>query len=360
MAAANWRRRSRWAGCAVAGLLLLGATAWYAWLWELKQHVIAAMGPAGSAQQIETGFDTITLTGVRLRAPDSDWPTTDTFRAERVTLSFDVDALLHRQIHIRTVEVQNFYIALVRTPEKRLALLPNLKQAKPAGQPARDKLIDQVSMQQGELEFVDESVRKPAYHIKINNAQAQISNLQPPGFTEAFNLDVTGSIKGAGRVGKVALKGWINKSTRDSQTHTTLQNVDIAQLDPYLLKKTGAQPDLENGSIDLTLDATVKADQIQAPGVFTLRDLKRSKEPGLHPIKALLALPAKAEIAALKDDKGEITLKFEVSGNLHQPKFALAENLPEKVVTSLPKTIAQGAGKVVKKTADTLLDLLPP
>ena len=362
MALSRVSRRWAWVGGVLVLLLVLGVGAWYAWLWELKQHVIAAMGPAGSAEQIETGLDTVTLRGVRLRAPTASWPTADTFRAERVELSFDLDALLHRQIHIRTVDVQNYYIAITRTPEKRIALLPNLKQSRPEkpDEPQRDKLIDRVTLTQGDVEFVDQAVRKSAYHILINNTRATVENLQPPSFSQPFKLDLSGTLKGARRQGTVTFNGWINKSTHDSQSHTTLQNVDIARLDPYLLRKTGPQPDLQNGTIDLKLDATVEADQINAPGVFTLRNLQPVKEPGFHPLKVLKSLPAKAEIAALKDDKGEITLPFVVTGNLHQPRFALTEDVKEKVVGGLPKALGNGASNVVKKTSDTLLDLLPP
>lgn len=99
-------------------IALLGAGAWYFYLWELKQHVIAALGSTGSAEQIETGWSTVTLSNVRLRATE-DWPEGDTLRARQVVFQFDPDALLHRQIHIRQVDVRGYYLAVRRTAEKK-------------------------------------------------------------------------------------------------------------------------------------------------------------------------------------------------------------------------------------------------
>lgn len=353
-----------WSGVTLLVIAMLGVGGWYLYLWELKQHVIAALGTTGTAERIETGWSTVTLTNVRLRATE-DWPEGDTFRAREVVFDFDPDALLHRQLHIQQVNVRGYYLAVRRTPEKKIALLPNLKRpdSDAAAPNSRAKLIDHVVFDDGDVAFFDEAIRKPAYKITVKQVHATVDHLQPPAFTEPFQLDLTGKLPGKGREGTVKFAGWINKSTSDAQSKTVLTNVDIAALDPYLLKKANTLPDLKNGVIDLNLDATVKDKQIKAHGAFTLRNLEPVKEPGLHPIKALLRLPEKAELAALKDDKGQITLNYEVSGNLHQPKFALTDSLPKKMAGGLPKVLGTGvekAGSAVKKTSDTLLDLITP
>lgn len=117
--------------------------------------------------------------------------------------------------------------------------MPNLKRpdSDAAAPNSRAKLIDHVVFDDGDVAFFDESIRKPAYKIVVKQVHATVDNLQPPAFTEPFQLNLTGKLPGKNGDGTVKFDGWINKSSSDSQSKTLLNNVDISQLDPYLLKK---------------------------------------------------------------------------------------------------------------------------
>jgi Domain of Unknown Function (DUF748) len=369
MAGTRAQRVTLWVGVAVVVLLLAATGGWFFVVHEMKTRVLESLGPLGSVEDIEVGYGRITLSRVRLRGPKG-WPTDDTLRAERVTLNVDMRAALSNQVHLRHVTVDGFYLSLVRFADGSLELLPNLRQstreaqassAEAAEHAREDRLIDHITLERGAMEFFDESVQKPPYRVLISNARAEVDNLHLPALTEPTKLDMTGSIKGPSHTGMVAFNGWIKIASKDSQTHTTLRNVDIATLDPYLLKKVGARTTITGGTIDLTLDATVRDSRIHAPGTVVLNHLQLSENG--NALDTFLSIPTKIAIAALKNHD-QIKLDFELDGDLRDPKFSLNESLAKKLAAGFAKALgvnaegaAKNAGGVVKSIGDTLKNL---
>jgi hypothetical protein len=152
-------------------------------------------------------------------------------------------------------------------------------------------------------------------------------------------------------------------ATKDSQTRTTLRSVDVSTLDPYLLKKAGAKAAVTGGTIDLTLDATVRDYRIHAPGTLTLNHLQIS-DTG-NPLDTFMSIPTKVAIAALKSGHEEIKLDFVLDGNLRDPKFSLNESLMKKLAAGFAKAlgvsaegVAKGAGDTVKGIGNALMNML--
>jgi hypothetical protein len=369
MAGTKAQRVTLWVGVAVVVLLLAAGGGWFFFMHEMKARVLEALGPLGSVEDIEVGYARITLSRVRLRGPEG-WPTDDTLRAERVTLNVDMRAMLTNHLHLRHVTVDGFYLSVARFADGRMELLPNLRQSMREAQASsteaaqhagEDRLIDHVTLERGAMEFFDESVQKPPYRILISNARANVDNLHLPALTEPTQLDMTGSIKGPSHTGTVAFNGWIKIASKDSQTRTTLRNVDIATLDPYLLKKVGAKTTVTGGTLDLTLDATVSDYRIHAPGSMVLNRLQLSDSG--NPLDTFLSIPTKVAIAALKDHD-QIKLDFELDGNLRDPKFSLNETLAKKLAVGFAKAlgvnaegVAKNTGGVVKSIGDALKHL---
>jgi len=174
---------------------------------------------------------------------------------------------------------------------------------------------------------------------------------------------MTGSIKGPSHTGNVTWGGWMIIANKDSQTRATLRNVDVATLDPYLLKKAGAKAAVTGGTIDMTIDATVKNYRIHAPGTLTLNHLQIS-DTG-NALDTFLSIPTKAAIAALKDRKEQIKLDFTLEGDLRDPKFSLSESLSKKLAAGFAKAlgvsaegVARGAGDTVRGIGNALKNLL--
>ncbi|MFM0284784.1 DUF748 domain-containing protein [Paraburkholderia sediminicola] len=338
---------------------------------EVKQRVIAALGPLGSAETIDVGLTSVHLTNVLLKAPPG-WPAGDPLRADEITITPDIRDLLARRMHIRSVVVRGFDIAVLRTKDGTISLMPNLRESinnadnEASGGAAtapREKLIDHISFEEGNFHFYDMTVGPPAFKVTVSNANATVDHLHLPALTEPTNVSVTGSIKGPTHTGTVSFDGWIKIASKDSQTTSKLRGVDVAMLDPYLLKKTGAKAQVTGGTVDLTVDSTVRNYQLHAPGTVTIHHLQLADSG--NPLDTFMSIPTKAAIAALKTHNGDITLHFVLDGNLRDPKFSVQESLMTRVGAGFAKAmgvsvegVAKGAGETVKGLGNALKNLL--
>ncbi|MFB9122369.1 DUF748 domain-containing protein [Paraburkholderia dipogonis] len=338
---------------------------------EVKERVIAALGPLGSAENIEVGLTSVHLTNVLLKAP-SGWLAGDPLRADEITLTPDIRDLIQRRMHIRSVVVRGFDIAVLRTKDGAIRLMPNLRQtvnrsdAEASGTVAsipREKQIDHISFEQGNFHFYDMTVGPPAFKVTVSNANATVDNLRLPALTDPTNVNVTGSIKGPAHTGTVSFGGWIKVASKDSQTTSKLRGVDIVMLDPYLIKKAGAKAQVAGGTIDLTVDSTVSNYQLHAPGTLTIHNLQLADSG--NPLDTFMSIPTKAAVAALKSHNGDITLHFVLDGNLRDPKFSVQEGLMKRIGNGFAKAlgvsvedVAKGAGETVKGLGNALKNLL--
>ncbi|KXV04753.1 hypothetical protein CR51_13190 [Caballeronia megalochromosomata] len=373
MAGSSARRGALWAIGIVVALVAVTIGGWLFVVHQMKERIVETLGPNGSVEEIDVGFGHVTLSRVRLRGP-KDWPASDAMRAERIVLDVDMHSLIAKPVHLRSVSVDNYYLSIVRSADGRVRILPGLREtaqeanatpdSKEREEHAREeKLIDRVSFERGSMEFFDGSVQNPPYRVLIGDARATVDHIHLPALTDRTDLSMTGSIKGPSHTGNVTWGGWMVIANKDSQTRATLRNVDVATLDPYLLKKAGARAAVTGGTIDLTIDATVKAYRIHAPGTLTLNHLQIS-DTG-NALDTFLSIPTKAAIAALKDRKEQIKLDFVLDGDLRDPKFSLSESLSKKLAAGFAKAlgvsaegVARGAGDTVRGIGNALKSLL--
>ncbi|WP_329606817.1 DUF748 domain-containing protein [Paraburkholderia polaris] len=290
---------------------------------------------------------------------------------------FDLDmrALLSDRVHVLNVRAEGYYLSAVRSADGHMRLLANLSQSAreangqsvaAATRASGDKLIDHVALGHGTIEFFDQTVQKPAYRILITDVRATIDHLHFPDLTDTSTFDLTGLIKGPSHTGGVSVAGWIKIASSDSQTHATLRNVDISELDPYLPKEASSKGKARSSTIDLTLDAAVRNYHIHAPGTLTLNHFQLAENSNGNPVDKLLSIPGKAAVAALTDHQGQIRLKFELDGNVRDPKFSLNESLSEHLAAGFANAlgasaagVAKGAGETMEGIGNALLNLLP-
>jgi hypothetical protein len=339
---------------------------------EVKQRVIAALGPLGSAESIDVGLTSVRLTNVLLKPPPG-WPAPNVLHADRITIVPDIRDLIERRIHIRSVTVSGFDLTVVRAAGGSIDILPNLRESlnraddasANTGGPSipREKIVDHVGLEQGTFEFYDFTVSKPAYKVTVSNATASVDHLHLPALTDPTSVEVTGSIAGPSHTGTVLFSGWIKIASKDSQTTSTLHGVDVVMLDPYLLKKTGAKAQVTGGTVDMTVQSTVTNYQLHAPGTVTIHNLQLADTGG--PLDTFLSIPTKAAIAALKSRSGDITVHFVLEGNLRDPKFSVNASLLTKLGTGFAQAmgvsvegVARGAGETVKGLGNALKNLL--
>jgi hypothetical protein len=326
------RRTALWACGLIVAVSLAAVGGWLLVAQQMKERTIEALGPLGSAQEIDVDFSRIKLSGVRLRAPRG-WPATDALRAERILLDVDILAALTHRVHVRDVRVEHYYLSVTRFADGRVQTLD----AEAMRHARQETLIDHVWFERGTIELFDESVRKPAYRVLITNARARLDYVHLPALADRTSLSMHGAIRGPSHSGAVTVDGWMVIATRDMETHTTLQGVDIAILKPYLLTKANAVSAATRGTVDLTLDARVHDYRIHAPGTVVIHRLQLADSG--NPLDTFLSIPTHAAVAALKNGRDDIKLKFALDGDLHDPQFSLNEDLMKQVAAGFAKVL---------------------
>ena len=108
---------------------------------------------------------------------------------------------------------------------------------------------------------------------------------------------------------------------------------------------------MKAGTLDLTLDAKVNGQRLNAPGQLTLQGLELADGGGLA---TFAGLPRQAVLAAMSRD-GKIDLSFTLEGRTDDPKFSINElfaarfafGLAEKLGLTLGGAV-EGVGEIIK------------
>ncbi|MEM5298503.1 DUF748 domain-containing protein [Burkholderia sp. JPY481] len=372
MAMSKGRRWIVVVGGTLLALILIAVGAMQFAQQEVKNRVSAALGPLGSADRIDVGLTSVHLTHVVLKAPPG-WPAGEPLRADEITITPDVRDLIARRMHIREVVVRGFDMSVLRTKDGSLNLLPNLRESlnrgdRPGGANTapsipREQQVDRIRFEHGNFHFYDMSVGPPPFKVTVSNANASVDNLHLPSLAEPTNVSVRGSLRGPAHTGTVTFDGWIRIASRDSQTTTTLHGVDVAMLDPYLLKKAGTRAQVTGGTVDLSIESTVRNYHLHAPGTVTVHNLQLAETD--NPLETFMSIPTRAAVAALKTHDGNITLHFVLDGDLRDPKFSVREGILKRIGEGFAKAlgvsvegVAKGAGETVKGLGNALKNLL--
>lgn len=341
-------------GCAVLlALLLLG---WQLAARQLQQQIVAALGPRASVQAVALGWGGVEITGLRIAAaPKGGWPAADELRAARVRVVPDLWATMRGTVSVRSIAVEDGYIALLRTRDGRLRVLPALLEdhgpqqprgAERSGMPAIR--IGAVTLARTEVAFYDASVRQPPHLLRLADIAARIGPLKLPALDGPTDIALTALLQAAqarGAGGRLTLDGEVTGATRDAELKLGLRGVDVVALQPYL----GRDTNIRRGGLDLDLASSVKRQRLHAPGRLVLKNLEFGSAGG-----GLGGLPRQALIAfASKNER--IDLDFTLQGRLDDPKFSLNENLATRIASAMADKaglsvggMVEGVGSVVK------------
>ncbi len=400
MVSSQTRRTFRIMAIALIVLAIVAATAVHMATRSLRDHIVTLLGPTGHAARIDVGFTRITLDHVVIKAPPG-WPATDALRADRIVLTPDLWKLLSHRVSIHDAVLDNAYLSILRTPDGKISLLPNLRTDRnaahaptaasgvsvvptstsaPPSTAASSAAIASsgvaatsssqsmpvdlgaIVVHNGTLDFFDASVVSPPFRLRLNQLQSSVGPLHFPTQSERTQFSIAGEVADASPQnasssrsapppggGPLKIDGWIVFSTQQSDIHTQFSNVDVRSLQPYLNKsKTLA---IDSGKASLDLHSTVENRQLQADGKLTLDQLQLAH--GDNAVSALEAIPRDAAIAALKDKQDRITLDFSLQGNLSDPKFSLNENIATRLAAGLAKALGVSAEGVAKSVGGT-------
>ncbi|RTL55897.1 MAG: DUF748 domain-containing protein [Rhodocyclaceae bacterium] len=357
MSAAQHRPR-RWPLFLLLTLLLLAALAMAGVFWGarlLKTQVEAALGPEAEVGAIQLHWNSVEVQQLRLRAAVG-WPAVDTLRAERIVVSPDLRGLLtDRQIRISRISVDGAYLSALRTPEGRMRVIPSLLERKRASGngEALPVTIGKVVLNDAVLEFFDASIRKPPLKIRIDQLQATVSDIHLPDLKGQSAIFLAGRIRGEQQDGSLSLEGSLEVASRESHLVTRLRGVDLVALSPYLVKT--AESGVKKGNLDLDVESTVHDNQLHAPGTVTLNALELDDSGGF------MGVTRRGALSMMKDHQQQISVKFELNGNLNDPKFKLNESLAARFGAGLADTlglslsgIAEGAASIGQKSVEAV------
>ncbi|RKP45770.1 DUF748 domain-containing protein [Pararobbsia silviterrae] len=339
-------------------LIVIAGTLAYVWATRtVRQRILEALGPDASVEQIDVGWSSVSLRGVRLRAP-SGWPAPDAFRADRIDIAPDWPAWFSHRVHLTSVEITHFYESGVRTPQGTLVVLPGLKEhvARMAQQHADDTGpdgprapmtidVDRIHFSQGQFDFYDEKIASPPFAVHLDALDASISTLDFPALSSRSTIRIGARMGG----GTVAIDGWIAFDTRDSAFAIRLERIDAKALAPYLLR--GQKVTITSGTLDMTMDWHVQGFELHAPGRVSLANFAIAPSRD-GPVDSLASIPKKAAVAALKNDQGRIDIPFALQGNLRDPHFSIEEDWSKRVSAGLAKAAGVSVDDVSKGASD--------
>jgi hypothetical protein len=337
------KRYSRWLLAGALSLLLItlaGAIGLHFAGKALKAEVEAALGEESSVDDISLGLFSVTISDLRIRAP-AGWPASENLRAERIVLVPDWRMLLSGRVGVRSIQAQGVNLAILRDGGGRLRVLPSLLD-KPKGKdgPPPEVSIGEVRLSNTALDFYDATLRKPPYHVRLEQVEASLEKLHLPALTGRSPLELSGIIKGARGDGGYRLKGELELASLDSDLVTTMRNVDLTALQPYLLRS--ADTGVRRGKLNLDLKSTVHKRRLNAQGALVLHDLV------LDDSGSFMGMPRQAAVNMLKNERSDIRMKFSLQGNLDDPKFSLNESLATRFSAGLAETLGVSIGSLGK------------
>ncbi|MGD9831514.1 MAG: DUF748 domain-containing protein [Piscinibacter sp.] len=349
-------RSSWWIALAVVAVLAVAAVGGLRLAaGRLESALAEALGPRASIGQVRIGLTGVQVTDLRIRAAPGAWPATDELVARRVNLRPALSSLWSRGWHIARIEVEDGYLSLLRTRQGRLRVLPALLErprAEATGEAPRVRMAE-VALREVAIDLFDASVRGGTHKLRFESLHADVGPLAIPAFDEPTAIDLEATLKGPQKSGRIGIEGTFTIATLDAQLKAAVQGVDLVALQPYLLKVNEAG--VKRGTLDLSLDATVKAKRLHAPGRVTLTGLELASGGGV--LATFGGVPRQAVLAAMKRD-GRIEVGFTLEGRLDDPAFSINDNLATKLAGGLAETLGVSLGGVVEGVGSVIKGLL--
>ncbi len=327
-------RTRRWSLIALGLLAVFAVGVFIAYqlaLVELRARVLAALGAQSEIGELRVSFSDIEITDLKINAPRA-WPVKHALNATRVVITPDLGSVLHGALggvfRINSIRIEGATLAIVRDRNGKLKLLPTLTEkiytsssasASTAAASASSVLIEAITLKDAAILFFDTEIRSPPLEVGLENVAASVTNLRIPELTGKSRVSLTASIKGQSQVGSLSVAGDIELATRDGALKTTLRDVEIAALEPYLIK--AAETGVRSGTLDLDLTATMASQRLTAPGLLVLKNLALKSNEGAT--ATFMGMPRDAVIDMIRGRNGHIEVPFKLEGNLNDPSFSL-------------------------------------
>ena len=321
-------RTHRWSLIAAALIALLAIGLFIAYqiaLSELRLRVVNALGTQSEVGEIQVSFKDIRITDLKLNAP-AGWPVRHVLTAARVVITPDLGSFTAGVFRINRIRIERATLAVLRDRTGKLRVLPSFTEkvsatgkSSTAAVPATAVLIESITLKDSAISYFDEEVRSPPLQVKLDNVAASVTNLRVPELTGMSAININANITGPNQRGTLAINGNMEFASRDGNIKTTLRDVEIATLEPYLIK--AAETGVRKGTLDLDLAAKIESKRLTAPGRLVLKGLElRSSEKAAS---TFMGMPRDTVVNMIRERDGRIEVPFTLDGNLNDPRFSL-------------------------------------
>ena len=312
-----------------------------------RERIVAALGPYGSAEEIQLGVSGITLGQLRIGHPER--PAADVLSARRVMLAPDYSELLFGRFQLERVRIEGGQVRLRRDNDGWELPLPDptspgetLASSSPAPKtgerassnsdaPATERptlRIKRLEMVDSTLELSDFVVTRPTHRIELDDLDLKIEPLNLPDLGGKTNLTLSATVGEAPASGSIFLEGYFVPRERQYGFQLRLRNVQLAAIQPYIAR--GRLP-FATGRIDLEINASCRDNRLYAPGVVALHDLKL----GGSGAERLSSAQRFAAQLALRESDGRLSTRFNAEGRCNEPALRLDYNPQSRLAKAL-------------------------
>jgi uncharacterized protein involved in outer membrane biogenesis len=180
----------------------------------LKDEVTHALGPKSEIAKIPVGWSGLDVEGVRIHG--AEWPSAETFRADRITLVPSLLGAFSGRFRVHSIRVVRPYLSVLRTKDGQLKVVPSLLSgAGGRDQPEDSSLphartravtIDLITLRDGVLELFDAAVTQPPLKIQLQQVQATAVDVVAPALTGGRGSPAV--VKALQHDGTLTIAGW--------------------------------------------------------------------------------------------------------------------------------------------------------
>lgn len=293
-------------------------------------------------------------------------------RIKAVNIKADFMSILKKRLSISKVEVNEPYFKLlidnkgklilpVAIPEKKKENAEDeQKKKEPQAKESMPVEIKTLVVKNGKIDFEDRSAAKPVF-LKFEDLRVDVKDVVYPFINKWTEYEVSSQLAGGRQKGSINATGTTNLINDETKVKTVLKNIDLALLRPYIEKK--GEVKIEQGFLDMEMDAGIVKKRIRAPGSITIKDLQLASVKGVG--GTFMGVPMSMVLSFLKNNNNEIGIDFVLEGDLGNPQFNIRENLARRFslgladilgfsIRGVGEALTGGSGKVIDETTKAL------
>jgi hypothetical protein len=297
----------------------------------IKGELERRLGKEFSIERVDLKWGHVAAVGVALKNQSGK----EVIKAGNLSASADFMGLIRGKYVVSLLTIKDPYL-FVEIDNKGNIINPILPKELISGEPSSEKkpekptppiTIKKIEVINGSIDYLDRKTPATPVLTKIRTVDFTITDVSLP-FADVFsNYVVKASIPSAQGTGKIDITGKVKLMTKDTDIKVDVNGLDITAFKPYFQKQSPVE--ITKGFLNLTMNAKVASEKLNAPGTVVLKDLEFQSGSGAK--AKFLGMPLSLVVTLLKKNNNEIPISFAMKGDLSNPKFDLKESLMDRL-----------------------------